>query len=989
MGFPLALLALVAPSVMALDPARDVDQYTRDVWRISNGLPMDTVLSALQTSDGYLWLGTTEGLVRFDGVQFVTFDRASAPGLTSDRCLDLFEDSRKRLWISTDDGLALLEKGRFRTYSTKDGLPSQEINAVREDRDGTLWVATGAGLARWKPDAVAARLTTKEGLPSDTIHSLLIDSKGNLWIGTEAGLCRRARDGALVSLASRGGLFASGVRALLEDSRGNVWIGTRGSGLGKLSGDALTSYSKADGMTSDNVQALCEDRDGNVWAGTSGGGVLRIRDGVFSVLGVKEGLGSAFVRTLCEDREGSLWIGMRGGGLARLRDRNILSFGVAQGLGHDYMMGIATTEDGTTWIGTGGGLSSLRDGKVTNYTTKDGLPDDVVYSLAPAPDGSLWVGTHRGLTHRIGGSFRTPPAAAKLGGDVYAIALDGEQGVWFATASGLHHLQGETLRTLTTKDGLTNHIVNTILQAPEGLYIGTREGVGGLHLLAHGVFTLFTTKQGLADNLVLTLARDAGGSLWIGTAKGLSRLKGGRITSYTTRHGLISDTVTNLLVDGEKLWVGSQKGLLSVDRKEFDEIDSGKRSRLVPVTYGASDGMASTECNGDFQPSAWKDTRGRLWFPTTRGAAMIDPATLRTNRVKPAVHIEQLFADGHPLVRGASFEAPPGDGRLEVRYTATSFLVPARVRFRYRLEGFDPGWIDAGTQRVATYTNIPPGRYRFRVKACNDSGVWNEDGDAAPIVLAPRFYQTLWFRALAGAAGLAFVWLLIDTRRRALEAEKAVLSERNRIAQEIHDSLAQGLSGISLQLEAAKRLAGRDESASGDALRGCLDRAADGAKESLEEARRSVHALAPASLREDDLAAALGALAERSSGSGTEIHVQVCGEAHVLPAVTSLHLLRIAQEAMANAVRHGRAKRIDMTLTFEAAFISLRVTDDGAGFAVPSSGRSASPRGFGLLSMERRARQLGATLSVVSAPGGGTEVSVRCRTRRSFWSRLR
>ena len=459
--------------------------------------------------------------------------------------------------------------------------------------------------------------------------------------------------------------------------------------------------------------------------------------------------------------------------------------------------------------------------------------------------------------------------------------------------------------------------------------------------------------------------------MWAGTyGRGLARLKDGRWTTFTTREGLFNDTVFQILDDGlGHLWMSSNRGISRVSKGELDEVASGARSRLRATVFGRGDGMRSVEGNGASQPGAWRTRDGHLWFATAGGAVRIDPARLPRNALAPPVLVEQVLLGRQPLTLAPDRRVPPSRGDFEFRYTALSFVAPEKVRFRYRLEGFDDDWIDGGAARSAAYTNLPPGRYRFRVIASNNDGVWNEAGAAYDFELLPFFHQTPWFRALP-VLGLALAgWGFHLWRTRRLAAQSAVLAERNRMAGELHDSLAQGLTGMVLQLEAA----GAALPAGAPDARQRLEQARGLAQSSLAEARRCVRALRPEALQKAELPEALSRMAAQLvSDTGIAVDLKVVGARQALPDEAEGQLFRVGQEALTNAVRHGRPGHISLELAYEEDAVRLRITDDGRGFIVTDR---APGSGFGLTGMRERVESLGGRLQLTSQPGAGTDVA--------------
>jgi signal transduction histidine kinase/streptogramin lyase len=716
------------------------------------------------------------------------------------------------------------------------------------------------------------------------------------------------------------------------------------------------------------VTAILEDRSGVLWFATPGG-VARWKGERFEALTPADGLSSSIVLSLFEDREGNLWIGTESGGVNLLRDTKFVTVTRREGLSSDLVRSIYEDSDSSIWIGTfGGGLNLFKRGRVTTYTTKDGLPSNTVSSVSGDRQGNIWVGTPAGLSRLRGGTFKTFTSANGISDDwIRSLHEDREGNLWIGTRRGLTSLKRDKYTIYTALDGLANDFVGAICDSQDGgIWIGT---LGGLSLFRNGQFKNFTVHDGMTSDVVTSVYEDAQGTLWAGTlGGGLNRLKEGKITGYTTRAGLIDDVVYDVMEDDKNnLWLSTTRGIVRLGKQEIDRFDP-KRGPLQSVTYGTADGLATRECSGGGHPAGWRGNDGKLWFSTVKGVALVDPDKIKINEHPPLVVIEEVLVDDRPADNQAKLA--PGTRRVEFHYAGLSFAAPEEVAYRYRLDGFDKDWRDGGTQRIASYTNIPAGPYTFRVVARNSDGVWNEAGASFDFSIKPHFYQSYWFYALAAATlGLA-VWGWYRQRLRRVEDRfAAVLAERNRIAREIHDTLAQGFAGTSVQLElVSKMLASMPEEA-----RRHLDQARMQVRESLADARRSVWELRSPALDQQDLPKALTESAERLTANlPIAAEVRVSGAYRRLDSELENNILRICQEAITNAIKHAEAHRIGIDLSYDQKRVRLSVRDDGQGLR-----RDAEPAEtghFGLVGMRERAEQAGGQLAVNDAPGGGTEV---------------
>lgn len=956
-------------TAFALDSRRDLSQFSHEVWLTENGLPQNTVHAIAQTRDGYVWVGTEEGLARFDGIRFTILDKQNTSQLKSNYIRTLLVDRAGALWIGTAEGLVHMLNGKFTLFTTSEGLPSNTIQAVYEDREGNLWVATANGLGLFKSGGITT-FTSQQRLVGGSIQALFEDAEGALWIATPYGV-GRLKDGKFANYTVRDGLGSNSVRAIQQDQNGRLWFGSLG-GLTSFSGGRFTTYTTRDGLPSDRIIALHAGRDGDLLVGTAGG-LCRMIDGRFTRLNPGDALSTSTILSLLEDLEGNLWIGTESGGVNLLKDTKFTTYTVRNGLSNDLVKSIYGDQQGNTWIGTdGGGLNLLKDGKLSVYTTRDGLSSNVVLALFGDDAGNLWAGTPDGLNRFSRGKFTNYTAADGLANnDVRSIHGDHRGNLWIGTRGGLTRIKDGVFRTFTEVDGLPNDLIATLYEDSKGnLWIGT---FGGLGKLTNEEFTTFTNKDGLSSDAVISLYEDSDGTLWIGTnGGGLNRLKDGKLTAYTTRDGLLDDVVYRILEDGENnLWLSCRKGIFQIGKKALDEFASGKSASIAPVAYGTADGMMTRECSGGGDPAGWRGSDGKLWFPTIKGVAMIDPGRMKTNAQAPPVVIEQIRVNDQAISLNDRVELPPGTSRLDLYYTAPSFVAPEKVKFKYKLEGFDKDWIDSGTRRIAYYTNLRPGAYTFRVTASNNDGVWNETGAAFSLYLKPYFYQTYWFYAVCLFVLGLLAWLLFRLRVRAMQAQfGAVLGERTRIAREIHDNLAQELAGISVQLEVVARTMPSEA----EAARTNLDRVRKQVRHGIAEARRYVWDLRSPTLESNDLPTALSETARRlTNETAIQAQVEVNGTFRPLPRLVEDNLLRIGQEAVNNAVRHAHPQRILVNLVFDAGRVRLSVQDDGQGFdnQLANNGQAGH---FGLIGMRERAEQIGGTLSIHSSEGTGTEV---------------
>ncbi len=773
-------LALTLPTVASaqtgapgLDPQRPISQYLHDIWTIDQGLPQNGILAIAQGRDGYLWLGTEAGLVRFDGVTFTTFTTANTSALQDNYISAVMVDSSDDVLVGSWVGGVSRLAGGAGTSAAIPGAEESFVNAVFRDRAGRLWVARTGGLAllrdgAFRPAAGAA----------GSVFSLDEDSSGLLLAGTHDGLVTWQGD-RFVPWQPRGGRITGSVWTVYHDRADGWWFGTPDA-LYYSHGERLERFDAAAGLPAGGVTSILQSRNGQLWVGTDGGGLTRLVNRRFQRFAVQDGLSDDAVTTLWEDHEGSLWVGTRHGGLNRFRQPIFTLYTPVEGLSARVVWSVYGDRQGALWIGTeAGGLDRLQDGRFTTYTTKDGLPGASVVATLQTRDGVLWAATREGLARRRGGRWErmtfsgTHPTLS-----VSALTEDRSGALWLGGSDGLYRWKDGVLRDYTKQAGLGTEKVRTIVEDRDGvLWIGTHGR--GLLRLQNERFTAYTTKQGLSNDVVESLFADEHG-LWVGTESGLNLVRGGRITVLPLKFDiLMTDLFQILKDDGGHLWLSSNQGLAQLSERDLlaaADSTGGQDSVLVHEMVSL-DGRRRIEFNGTSQNAGWKSPDGRLWFPNIKGLVVVDPAHLTSNPLPPPVHIERILVDGRAVPVTDSVSVPPGGGMLELHYTATSLLVPERVRFRYRLENYDRDWVEAGTRRVAFYTRVPGGRYRFQVLAANNDGVWNESGAALPFRLGLHFYETWWFEVLVALALVGAVLGAVRLRVRRIQERAQHLAE--------------------------------------------------------------------------------------------------------------------------------------------------------------------------------------------------------------------
>jgi PAS domain S-box-containing protein len=764
----------------ALDPAKGISQYVHSAWGTENGLAMNSVVAIARTPGGFLWLGTEEGLVRFDGLTFKTYTHANVPALISNEVTALICDRSGALWIATrGGGIAVMDRaGRFRSLTVKDGLSNDAVLSLLEDEHGRIWAGTdGGGVDRISGGRIDS-FRTGDGLPDGTAFAIVSDGAGSVWVGTHQGLARIADD-RVITAGIDPEMSGKDIRSLLWARNGELWVGTDSNGLYRLGRGKARRYTAADGLRANTIWTMLEDPSGTLWVGTPAGLHRLTRAGDsgrprFSVFGHDQGLSGNDVWSLLDDGEGDLWIGTLDGGLDRLRDGPATAYTKQEGLSDEVVLPVFEDSTGAIWMGTaGGGVNRLKGGIVRSFSKKDGLGKGIVFSVTEDRSHVIWAATREGVSRFDKGRWK--PVPMQLPGGIQSLYPARDGSLWIGTRSGLARWSAGEMSVLTTRDGLSNNNVLSLYEERSGtLWIGT--GGGGLNRFESGTFLAYGKAHGLPNEIVRDIA-SAAGSLWLATnGAGLVRFSNGYFHAFTAHEGLPDDTLFRVLDDGAgNLWLSANRGIFRVSIARLRQVEAGTAASVDAAVFGTGDGMKSKECNGGFQPAGWRARDGRLWFPTMRGAVVIDPVVAGRAGDRPPVLIEEIREDGRLVAMHPAPSVDRGSGKLEFHFLALSIGAPESVKYRYMLEGFDRDWSEPDPRRVAYYTNIPPGRYTFRVTACNKHGVWNSQAASVRIELRPRYYQTWWFAVVAGLAVVGSAAALYRVRIERAKAREARL----------------------------------------------------------------------------------------------------------------------------------------------------------------------------------------------------------------------
>jgi signal transduction histidine kinase/ligand-binding sensor domain-containing protein len=985
-------------SGFALDLSLDIRQYAHTAWKTRDGFTPGAITAIEQTPDGYLWLGTELGLVRFDGVRAVRWQPPTGEHLPSNYITKLMVSRDGTLWIATSSGLASWKSGQLTNYPEVAGHASFTLV---QDREGTIWFGAN------EPGRLCAIHGGKlqcygAGSFGPQVVDLYEDRNSNLWVSAVTGVWRWKPGLPKQQPFSRGVVEAN---ALIEDDNGTLLLATNG-GLKRLVEGRIQSYVPPGVSGAFRPNRLFRSSDGALWVGTFQG-LLRFRQGRTDKVGVADGLSGDQITSIFEDREGDVWVGTNGG-LDRFREYALPTISRSEGLSSSDAYSIQAGRDGSVWIGTSSGLNRWTNGRVTVYgmgsrnePTIGGEAAKIaasgqgsIQSLGQDDQARLLVSTSGGPLYFDGSRFVQIAGVSSIY-DSGGITGAGNGKVWIADwKRGLFYLRpGNAAQPIPwSQFGQKNYGASSLLadRLSGGLWLGFPEG--GIAYFKDGqVRRSYTTVDGLGGGRVVNLRFGGRDELWAATEGGLSRVKDGQVTTLTSKNGLPCDQVYWSIEDDDHfVWLYMPCGLVRVARSELDAWASDSKRTILTTVFDASDGVGFLGSAMGYGPPVTKSPDGRIWFVTRDGVNVIDPPHLPFNTLPPPVHVEQVTADRKtydassnvPGDSSSHLRLPPLARDLEIDYTALSFVAPEKNRFRVKLEGRDRDWQDLGNRGQAFYNDLPPGNYRFHVSASNNSGVWNEAGTFLDFSVAPAYYQTNWFRVSCVIAFMGMLWGLYRLRLHQLAQQfnmrlEERVNERTRIARELHDTLLQSFQGLLLRFQSVlKVLPERPVEAEQR-----LERALDQATKAIAEARDSVQGLRLSAIETNDLVQSITTIGEELSAGGTDpnspaIHVEVGGAPRNLKPIVRDEVYRVAGEALRNAFRHAQALYIVVEIRYDEREFRLRVHDDGKGIDEEAVRRRTSAGHFGLHGMHERAEMVGGRLDVWSKVDSGTELQL-------------
>jgi ligand-binding sensor domain-containing protein/signal transduction histidine kinase len=975
-------------------------------WQKEEGLTQSPIRALTQTRDGYIWLGTDDGLVRFDGLRFFSF--GVSDGVKGGPVTTLSPDHRGALWIGTaDKGLSCWYNGRFTTLTIRDGLPGNSISALAEDNSGRVWIGTDAGLAVWQNAHLALSNATAQ-FNGFRINALFKDQKGTIWVSVKNAGTYHFTDERFLAVTgdSLEGLLKES-HCLLVDRGGRLWLGAGEDVVLCRDGDRWHHYNIPRHQAKSHITSLAEEPDGTVWAGSSGGGLLQFSEGKPGALPAGTGLAGNLIQSMLTDREGHLWLGTEAG-LNRLHRKALTTLSQTDGLGTGAARCLAEVMPGIVWAAKPNGLYRW-DGKSFNRLSTAGLSphDTQINTLLVTRDHNCWVATTNTLL-----LYKDPIAAAdevkvvnSSPPNIVALAEDRDGVLWAGTREGTMWRLRQGTWMAQTNLILTNSITAIIPDADNSIWIGT-EG-DGLFRLAKGNIQRID-HNGTLSKQILTLYLDADGTLWIGTADaGLSRFRNGRVVNFGTREGLPDNSVVQILEDEfGRLWLGTAGGIACINKMQLEEVASGKSARIFPQIFGRAEGMLSEECTGGFFPAGLKTSSGLLWFSTLKGVCVINPRFQPVETPVPNTVLEEVIVDdvSNFRVRGpipitTNHEEPikkaspdlsnslrirAGKHRVEFRFTGLSFDAPESIRFRYRLESLDSAWVEAGTRRSAFYSYVPPGNYRFHVAACNSNGAWSESDSNLQLVIPRHFWQTWWFITLSAVAAAASVITTVhitgkrklQRRLKRVEQERALEYERTRIAKDLHDEMGAKLCRISFLSEHASR-----NHIPPEELREQITSISDASRELLHSLDEIVWAVNPQNDTLEHVASYLGQYAQeyfQMTGIECELDIPTQVPPHSLSSQMRHHLFLAAHEALTNILKHSGASRASIAMVLDKSAFEIKISDNGKGLAPnhmnSDSSSSVTVSGDGLSNMRKRLADIGGHCSIDSSPGHGTNI---------------
>ncbi|MGD8427516.1 MAG: two-component regulator propeller domain-containing protein [Balneolaceae bacterium] len=910
-------------------------------YSIEKGLSEAVVNDLMQDNQGYLWIGTSYGLNRFDGVKFKNY--YSEDGLLNNKVFSLYEDEEGSLWIGTGGGVNVMKADSIYTVPNLAPLVSSTVLDIFRDHRGDLWFATdGEGAWHLDPNGNLTQYSKVQGLGDDRVRSIIEDDDDVLWFATRDGLTK-LKDGHFRTFTTSDGLPDNRLRDLVLDNDGSLWIATR-DGLCNFKGEEFHCYTEKDGLINNGIQSISKDDAGNLWLGTEEGASY-FKDGTFTNYTADEGLANNIIYATEYDREGNIWFGTFGGGISIFLGNDFKSYTVEQGLPNNVITSITEDQSGRHWIGTFGGICNIQDDKFSGLSTKDGLVDDKVYTIRAGKGDSLLIGTRWGFSIYNNGTFRNFNEQELPYRKIRAILNPKHSpGIWLGTyGEGLLHYYNGRFKHLTEENGLANNTILSLTETDDGaIWIAN---YGGVSRLKNGVFKNYSIQDGLPNNGVLDILKSRSGDLWFATFGGIARLRDGRFNTITADDGLPDEVCYFIEQDDRGIfWIGTNKGVIRLDYDAYNSEDENIRSRAFKLVT-QNQGLVANEMNAG---ASFKDREGNLWFGSVGGLTKFNPDEERINEVAPTVHIENMQMSGENIPLDSDIEIGSGSHNITFEFIGISFSAPQQVLYKYRLKNSGEDWQET-IQRSVRYSTLIPGNYIFEVKARNNDGRWSEHAAQLSFTVLAPFWMRWWFICIV----LVLIVLIVLFVYNYYRVRKMVDIERMRvrIASDLHDDVGSALTEIALQSDFLQTMDVTED-----------------LQESLQQigsqSRKIVTSLDDIVWSIDARNDTVGDLTDRMQDyvnsvlPQKQINYQFEGDMQEkLKVSLKENLYLIFKEAVNNIAKHSNAERVDITLSTNGAGFEMRIKDNG------KNASNVRKSGQGLRNMKMRAKRIDASVS--------------------------
>ncbi len=964
----------------------ELQNYVVTQWGMEEGLPQSSVNDIIQTRDGYIWMATFGGIVRFDGVSFTTFDRANTEEMRSDRVLTLFEDSQGSIWIGTEDGLLKYNHGNFETYLLTVNGQVYAPNWLIEDGNGKIWISVNGEIFTLKDN----QFVKQPVLIDDRVKKAALKDPDGVWIAHAKELLRTTGD-TVVQVMDLGNMLPSNIIDFIEypQGSGTYFFGTDGDGVIRYEDEEFTKYSADAGLASRYIWNFNTDRQGNFWVSAYNGQSFWTGKGFqeFKAVTSKEDIQFT---SILEDNEGNYWVGTMEKGVYKLRPSVITTIGFDQGLLNDKMLSLTTLKDGRVLFATNcGGIYEFKGKEVEPLALNQWLPNQCVWSIFEDSKGRVWFGARE--LYRVNSLDKPGNLIGKeqgfTGNDIYAIYEDSEGNIWIGCFNGLYRFDGKSYHRFSIEDGLAYNDTRTIFEDSKGnLWVGSSSGLSvlrGDEIRKISLLDGVDVSKSNPEPYIRAIHEDENGTMWFGSyGSGIFRLKDGELSNIRAEDGLFDNIVSHLREDEfGNFWMGSNRGIFRAKRADLNDFSDGKVNSVSSISYGVEDGMKSAETNGGFQPSTIFDEEGNIYFPTISGVAVVATKKIEDVTNAPPVYIERLSSSEDQIPLSESITLPYDNAYIEIRYTALNYKDPDKLIFRYKMEGFDNNWINVDNRRIALYSKIPPGNYTFQVNASTNNGVWSEKGASLKITVVPPFWQTTWFYVLIGFLFLIsgplifyyrFSLLKKDRDRQKRFTEQLIESqeqERRRIASELHDGLGQQILVIKNRVELAKKQVSDPKM-----LTEQLDEILQSAVVSISDVRSISHGLRPVNLEKFGLTEALSNLCDQvQDASEVNWSYYFDNIDGVIPEEKEINFYRVIQEAINNILKHSSAEEASVMVKQVGNEIKATIWDDGIGF---DPKEEVIFGGLGFIGMKERIETLGGTISLESKITEGTTLRI-------------